>query len=186
MNEQYTNIIAIKGELALYSASNGKITVWKKNGQATVLMDNMVTGCIKMYSICDEYILIERANGESFCVDINGTIIQKRNKEIKRKKSFLGFDTSYLIWGMDASGRYSCFDTSNYGLKFFDSRGEKDEFIFNDAIIQKMPSNQMEITENELCGLAEWINVSRMENNMVHEQETRGQKIIFELIEKVQ
>ena len=57
-----------------------------------------------MYSICDEYILIEKANGESFCVDINGTIIQKRKKEIKREKSFLGFDVSYLIWGMDTSG----------------------------------------------------------------------------------
>lgn len=184
MNEQYTNIIAIKGELVLYSASNRKIIVWKRNGQASVLIDNMVTGRIKMYSICDEYILIEKANGESFCVDINGTIIQKRNKEIKRKKSFLGFDTSYLILGKDISDRYSCFDTSNYSLKFFDRREEKDEFIFNDTVIEKMPSSQMEMTENELCGLVEWMDVSRMENDVVHEQETSGDRIIYKLISK--
>lgn len=186
MNEQYTKIISVKENLVLYSAASGKIIVWKKNGQSFVLIDNIGAGGIVINSICDEYVLIEKANGDVFCVDINGTVIYENNKEVGRKHSPLKYGIPYLIWGKNASDRLCCFDTSNYCLKFFDKTGVDEEIIFKDEIVDKMPSGQMELTENELCGLAEWMKTLNIKSNIVHEQESSGQKIICQFIEKEQ
>ena len=182
MNEKYTKVISLEGYLVLYSPTREKIVLMRENGQEVVLLNHIKDTPFKMNSICEKYILIEKIDGECICIDVNGSIIFNIQKTVGKSDSLLCYGVPFGIHGNKVSDMSTYFDTSNYSLLFYGLDGVKREVCFKDAELEKILSDQMVVSENEMFALKDWVNIAQPQAKLSQKGECIGKKIVDYLI----
>lgn len=182
MNEKYTKVTSFEGNLVLYSPTREKIVLMRENGQEVVLLNHIKDTPFKMNSICGKYILIEKIDGECICIDGNGSIVFNVKKKVGKSDSNLCYGVPLGSHGNRVSDMNTYFDTSNDSLLFYRFDGLKREVCFNDVVLEKIPSNQMLVSENELFALSDWVNIAFPKTKLLHNCESVGKRIADHLI----